>query len=265
MALPPDPYVQGRPFPPEEPRDPNAGTVLDENERGKDAARGDYVDTLSHTPARPLTDEEEDAAEHDHERPGRTYAPASARVPKEPNSGRRQADRAGPRPAAVPRRHGTPRRPQRPRRASVAGEQASRPAVNQRSSRSRSAQPLACSPAPAARHLAPRLHHLQEKTGSAITTQRMTSQAKSRGTHGEQQAGDPRHREQVPGGAAPLGRGQDDGGGADRDRQREDERPAHQGEEPRPQHPRAHRYVRNEPVRRRHQQAGRVRGERPHP
>ena len=87
MAIPQDPYLQGRPFPPESPRDPNADTVLDETERGKDEARGDYVDTLSHTPARPLTDDEEDAAEHDHGRPGRTYAPASARVPKAPAPG----------------------------------------------------------------------------------------------------------------------------------------------------------------------------------
>ena len=87
MAVPRDPYLQGGPLTPETPRDPNAGTVLDESERGKDEARGEYVDTLSHTPARPLTDEEEEAAEHDHERPGRTYAPASARVPKPPAPG----------------------------------------------------------------------------------------------------------------------------------------------------------------------------------
>jgi hypothetical protein len=87
MTIPQDPYLQGRPFPPETPRDPNADTVLDESERGKDEARGDYVDTLSHTPARPLTDDEEDAAEHDPGRPARTYAPASARVPKAPLPG----------------------------------------------------------------------------------------------------------------------------------------------------------------------------------
>jgi hypothetical protein len=87
MALPRDPFLQERPFPPETPRDPNAGTVLDESERGKDEARGDYVDTLSNTPARPLTDDEEDAAEHDPGRPARTYAPASARVPKPPAPG----------------------------------------------------------------------------------------------------------------------------------------------------------------------------------
>src|SRR4051812_3248485 len=63
MTVPQDPYLQGRPFRPETPRDPNDDTVLDESERGKDEARGEYVDTLSHTPARPLTDDEEEAAE----------------------------------------------------------------------------------------------------------------------------------------------------------------------------------------------------------
>ena len=29
MTIPQDPYLQGRPFPPETPRDPNAGTVID--------------------------------------------------------------------------------------------------------------------------------------------------------------------------------------------------------------------------------------------
>jgi hypothetical protein len=87
MSVPQDPYLQGRPLPPTTPRDPNAETVLDENERGKDDVRGDVVDTLTKTPARPLTDDEKDAAEHDHGLPGRTYAPASARVPKAPAPG----------------------------------------------------------------------------------------------------------------------------------------------------------------------------------
>ena len=87
MVFPQDPYIQGGPLPPERPRDPNAGTVLDERERGEDEARDEYVDTLAHAPARPLTDDEEDATEHDPGRPARTYAPASARVPKEPLPG----------------------------------------------------------------------------------------------------------------------------------------------------------------------------------
>lgn len=87
MTLPRVPLVPEGPFPPGPPRDPNAGTVLDESERGKDERRGEYVDTLSNTPARPLSDDEKEAAEHDPGRPARTYAPASARVAKEPNPG----------------------------------------------------------------------------------------------------------------------------------------------------------------------------------
>ena len=62
MAIPPDPYTQTRPFPPETPRDPNADTVIAESERGEDEARDEYVDTLSHTPSRPLSHDEKEAA-----------------------------------------------------------------------------------------------------------------------------------------------------------------------------------------------------------
>ena len=82
-----DPYLAGSPLPPDAPRDPNARTVLDEHERGKDDERGDVLDTLLTTPARPLTDDEEDAAENDPGRPARTFAPASERVPKPPAPG----------------------------------------------------------------------------------------------------------------------------------------------------------------------------------
>lgn len=87
MALPRDPYLQERPFPPESPRDPHADTVLDERERGKDEGRGEYVEALSHGQSRPLTGDEKEAAEHDPGRQPRTYAPASARVPKAPAPG----------------------------------------------------------------------------------------------------------------------------------------------------------------------------------
>ena len=87
MSVPRDPYLQDGPLPPPAPCDPNAGTVLDGRERGQDEARSDIVDELTHAPARPLTDEEEKAAEHDRGRPARTYAPASARVPKAPAPG----------------------------------------------------------------------------------------------------------------------------------------------------------------------------------
>jgi hypothetical protein len=87
MTVPRDPFLLQRPFPPEAPRDPNADTVLDESERGKDELRADAVDALATQPARPLTDDEEDAAEHDAGRPARTFAPASERVSKPPAPG----------------------------------------------------------------------------------------------------------------------------------------------------------------------------------
>lgn len=87
MAIPRDPYLLQSPLPPPTPRDPNADTVLDESERNKDDARGDAVDALTSGPARPLTDDEEEAAENDPGRQPRTYAPASARVPKPPAPG----------------------------------------------------------------------------------------------------------------------------------------------------------------------------------
>jgi hypothetical protein len=54
---------------------------------GEDPAREAIVDELVNQPARPLTDEEEEAAEHDPGRSERVYAPASARVPKNPAPG----------------------------------------------------------------------------------------------------------------------------------------------------------------------------------
>jgi hypothetical protein len=87
MSVPRDPYLQGGPLTPEAPRDPNADTVIDERERGKDELRGESVDSLLATPARPLTDDEEEAAEHDPGRQPRTFAPASSRVSKPPAPG----------------------------------------------------------------------------------------------------------------------------------------------------------------------------------
>jgi hypothetical protein len=87
MVIPNDPYLVGSPLPVSTPRDPNADTVLDESERGKDDMRGDVVDTLTNTPARPLTHDEEEAAEHDAGRAPRTFAPASERVPVPPAPG----------------------------------------------------------------------------------------------------------------------------------------------------------------------------------
>ncbi len=87
MALPPDPYLQDRPFPPPQPRDPHAGTVIDERERGTDDVRGDAVDALVNAPSRPLTHDEKEAARNDPGRDKRTYAPASERVSKPPAPG----------------------------------------------------------------------------------------------------------------------------------------------------------------------------------
>ena len=95
MAFPPDPYTLTRPLPPETPRDPNAETVVPRSERGEDEARDEYMDTLSQPPARPLNHDEKDAAEHDPGRPARTYAPAEARVAKDPLPGDEKLINAG--------------------------------------------------------------------------------------------------------------------------------------------------------------------------
>jgi hypothetical protein len=87
MTVPRDPFLNERPFPPEAPRDPNARTVVDESERGEDEVRDGIMDTLTNQPSRPLTGDEKEAAEHDHGRPARVYAPASARVAKAPAPG----------------------------------------------------------------------------------------------------------------------------------------------------------------------------------
>ena len=75
------------PLPPPDPRDPLPRGELPESEREQDPARSEYVDELTDTPSRPLTDEEKEAAEQDPGRQERTYAPASERVPKEPLPG----------------------------------------------------------------------------------------------------------------------------------------------------------------------------------
>lgn len=64
--------------------------VVPPSERGKDMVRGGAVDNLTRGSSRPLTDDEKKAAEHDHPRGERVYAPAEARVPKEPIPGDRE-------------------------------------------------------------------------------------------------------------------------------------------------------------------------------
>lgn len=71
---------------------PSAGNIQDRvpsTERGEDPARDAITHDLTTEPARPLTDEEREAAARDVPRPERVYAPASARVPKEPLPGHR--------------------------------------------------------------------------------------------------------------------------------------------------------------------------------
>src|SRR5688572_28993806 len=69
------------------PREPLPEDVRSPSERGHDQAVEDYVDDLAGMPAGPLTDEEEEAAEHDPGRPPRTYAPHAERTPKPPAPG----------------------------------------------------------------------------------------------------------------------------------------------------------------------------------
>ena len=54
---------------------------------GEDSARDGVMHSLISQEPRPMTREEREAAEHDAGRPDRVYAPASARVPKEPAPG----------------------------------------------------------------------------------------------------------------------------------------------------------------------------------
>ena len=54
---------------------------------GEDPGREERMNDLVAEPSRPLTDEEKDAAAEDPGRPERVYAPASARVPKQPAPG----------------------------------------------------------------------------------------------------------------------------------------------------------------------------------
>ncbi len=66
-------------------RDPIPPGELPPSERGEDPGRQER--DLATTPARPLTNEEKEAARRDPGRRPRTYAPASARVPKPPMPG----------------------------------------------------------------------------------------------------------------------------------------------------------------------------------
>jgi hypothetical protein len=67
--------------------DPLPGGVLPPSERDQDPAREEFERELVTEPARPLTREEREAAEHDPGQPARVYAPEEARVPKPPIPG----------------------------------------------------------------------------------------------------------------------------------------------------------------------------------
>lgn len=61
----------------------------------EDPERENRVYGLVDEPARALTDEEKEVAEHDPGHPERVYAPAAARVPKEPAPGDDRIIRGG--------------------------------------------------------------------------------------------------------------------------------------------------------------------------
>lgn len=84
MAMTPDPLIGG-PLPPPDVRERLPVGEQPPSERDEDSSRDEH--TLTGEAAGALTDEEREAAAHDHGRPGRTYAPASERVPKAPIGG----------------------------------------------------------------------------------------------------------------------------------------------------------------------------------
>jgi hypothetical protein len=63
--------------------------VVPRGERNQDELRSEIAQDVTSFPARPLTHEEKEAAEHDVPRGERVYAPASERVPKPPVPGHR--------------------------------------------------------------------------------------------------------------------------------------------------------------------------------
>jgi len=95
MTIPQDPYLAGGPLPPTAPRDPNAGTVLDQSERGEDEGREAVMNAEMAGQDRPLTDDEEEAAKHDSGRQPRTFAPSSERVRKAAKPGDAKMIEAG--------------------------------------------------------------------------------------------------------------------------------------------------------------------------
>lgn len=83
MRIPYELYGEG-PLPPFTPHDPYERSVLNSAEYGEDVQREQLLHALLVGLPRPLTWSEKQAALEDPGRPPRVYAPASARVPKEP-------------------------------------------------------------------------------------------------------------------------------------------------------------------------------------
>jgi hypothetical protein len=92
MVVPRDPLAE-QPVPPGTPGDRLPEGELAPSERDEDPARAEQ--SLTATPARPLTDEEKAAATADPGRPTRTYAPHSQRVPKDPQPGHEELAAGG--------------------------------------------------------------------------------------------------------------------------------------------------------------------------
>src|SRR5919199_503615 len=63
--------------------------VVPRGERNQDELRSEIAHDVTSFPERPLTHDEQEAAEHDMPRGERVYAPASERVPKPPVPGHR--------------------------------------------------------------------------------------------------------------------------------------------------------------------------------
>jgi hypothetical protein len=68
---------------------PAVQDVVPRGERNQDELRSEIAHEMTSAPARPLTHDEQEAAEHDVPRGERVYAPASERVPKPPVPGHR--------------------------------------------------------------------------------------------------------------------------------------------------------------------------------
>jgi hypothetical protein len=90
---------------------PAVQDVVPRGERSQDELRSEITNEMTSAPARPLTHDEQEAAEHDTPRGERVYAPASERVPRAPVPGHRELiehpDESTPERQATPPGNGT--------------------------------------------------------------------------------------------------------------------------------------------------------------